>query len=81
MDADDYRAEQARRLHLEATGLSARASRLRVMRDTLVCVLRESDPERWTMGALARELGCSKELIAHILREGSRREATASSSG
>jgi AraC-like DNA-binding protein len=82
MDLDDYRVEQARSHHLEATGLSERASRFRRLRDELVGVLRESDPERWTMGALAREVGCSKELIAYILRERARRQGvTASSSG
>ena len=68
MNTDDYRVEQARRHHAQARALDQRAHRYRVLRNALVRALRASDPERWTMSRLAAEVGCSKELIAFILR-------------
>jgi hypothetical protein len=68
MKRDDYQAEQARDCHAEARALDRRARAYRRIRNTLVRQLRASDPVRWTMSALATEVGCSKELIAFILR-------------
>jgi hypothetical protein len=65
---DDYRVEQARDYHAEARALDQRAHAYRRMRNTLVRTLRTGDPEKWTLSALAAEVGCSKELIAFILR-------------
>lgn len=45
------------------------ARRYREQRDRLVRLLRREDPGTWTLTKLAREVGCSKELIAHILRQ------------
>jgi hypothetical protein len=67
---DEYRAEQARQHHADAAQLTKRARDLRLLRNALVRALRASNPDYWTLSQLGRELGCSKELIAHILRCG-----------
>ena len=64
----DIRAQQAREHHRESAGLSEQATRHRVQRDELVRQLRADDPQRWTYPALAKAVGCSPELIAHIIR-------------
>jgi len=64
----DSRAQQAREHHREAAGLSEQAARHREQRDRLVRQLRQDDPREWTYPALARAVGCSPELIAHIIR-------------
>lgn len=66
----DIRAQQAREHHREAAGLTEQAARHREQRDRLVRLLRADDPERWTYPALAAAVGCSPELIAHIIRTG-----------
>jgi AraC-like DNA-binding protein len=65
----DIRAEQAREHHRESAGLSEQAARHRVQRDRLIVQLRADDPQRWTYPALAAAVGCSPELIAHIIRQ------------
>ena len=37
-------------------------------RDEIIDRLRRAEPERWSYTALARALGCSRELIAQIVR-------------
>jgi len=67
----DSRAQQAREHHRESAGLSEQAARHREQRDRLVRQLRADDPREWTYPALARAVGCSPELIAHIIRTAS----------
>jgi len=64
----DIRAQQAREHHRESAGLTEQATRHRQQRDTLVRQLRADDPGRWSYAALAKAVGCSPELIAHIMR-------------
>lgn len=66
----DIRAQQAREHHRESTGFTEQAARHREQRDRLVRQLRADDPARWTYPALAAAVGCSPELIAHIIRTG-----------
>jgi hypothetical protein len=54
-----------------AAGLSEReAGRHRSERDRLIRSLRADDPVKWTYPRLAELLGCSKELIAVMVRGG-----------
>jgi hypothetical protein len=64
----DIRAQQAREHHSESAGLSEQAARHREQRDRLVRQLRVDDPQFWTYPRLAETVGCSPELIAHIIR-------------
>jgi AraC-like DNA-binding protein len=64
----DIRAQQAREHHKLAAEDEAAAARHREQRDRLVRQLRADDPRRWTYPALAGAVGCSPELIAHIIR-------------
>jgi AraC-like DNA-binding protein len=66
----DIRAQQAREHHREAGGSEKQAARHRGQRDHLVRQLRAEDPRQWTYPALAAAVGCSPELIAHIIRTG-----------
>jgi len=34
----------------------------------LILALRAEDPSRWSYGTLAQALGCSRELVALVLR-------------
>ena len=64
----DARAARARELHRKAAEADERAARLREERDRLIRQLREEDPKRWSYGALAAALGCSRELVALVLK-------------
>jgi AraC-like DNA-binding protein len=64
----DIRAQQAREHHRESAGHNEQAARHREQRDRLVRQLRSDDPQRWTYTALAAAVGCSPELIAHIVK-------------
>lgn len=64
----DARAQQARKHHEAATASLDKAARHRTQRDQLVRALRKEDPEQWSYSALARAVGCSPELIAHIIK-------------
>lgn len=64
----DVRAQQAREHHHQAAELGEQANRHRDQRDRLVRQLRADDPKRWTYPALAAAVGCSPELIAHIIK-------------
>lgn len=44
------------------------AARRRLQRDHLIRILRAEDPEEWTYVTLAKVVGCSPELVAHIVR-------------
>jgi AraC-like DNA-binding protein len=66
----DIRAQQAREHHRESGGLTGQAARHREQRDRLVRQLRAEDPAAWTYPALAKAVGCSPELVAHIIRTG-----------
>ena len=64
----DPRAARARELHRKAAEADAVAARHRAERDRLVRTLREEDPDRWSYGALAEAIGCSRELVALVLK-------------
>ena len=64
----DPRAARARELHRLAAEADALAASRRSERDRLILQLRAEDPGRWTYGALAAALGCSRELVALVLR-------------
>ncbi|MCW2544016.1 MAG: hypothetical protein JWM40_1568 [Frankiales bacterium] len=64
----DARAARARELHLKAAEADDVAARARAERDRLINQLRDEDPKRWSYGTLAAALGCSRELIALIVR-------------
>lgn len=68
MTADDPRGERARDAHAMATANDSISRGYRDARDALVRELRAEDPGKWTLSALAAEVGCSKELIAYILK-------------
>lgn len=61
-------AARAAELHAKALGADAEAARYRAERDEIIDRLRRAEPERWSYTALARALGCSRELIAQIVR-------------
>lgn len=65
---------QAREAHRRAADAERLAEQHRERRDTLIRMLREEDPERWTYPALARAVGCSPELIAAIIKGRTRRQ-------
>jgi ribosome-binding protein aMBF1 (putative translation factor) len=44
------------------------AERYRQQRDALIRRARQEDPGRWSYNALAAAIGCSKELIAAIIK-------------
>lgn len=60
----------ARENHRLSGADEASARSHRDQRDNIVRQLRAEDPKLWTLSALARDVGCSKELIAHILKTG-----------
>ncbi|MGO1944327.1 MAG: hypothetical protein ACTH1Z_07975 [Ancrocorticia sp.] len=66
--SSDVRAARARELHATALEADELAARQRAQRDELIMRLRNEDPKRWSYGALAAAIGCSRELIALIAR-------------
>jgi AraC-like DNA-binding protein len=64
----DVRAAQAREHHRQAGSHDGVAARHRAQRDQLVRALRREDPGTWTYPTLASRVGCSPQLIAHIIR-------------
>ena len=64
----DARAARARELHRKALEADELAARQRAERDALIRRLRAEDPKKWSYGALAAALGCSRELIALVVR-------------
>lgn len=71
---NDIHAQQAREHHRLSQQADAEAARHREIRDRLVRRLRESDPDSWSYGSLARAVGCSPELIAYIVKHPSKIE-------
>lgn len=77
MSSEDPRVIEARAEHQasEAARAAAREAAKsaghehRQKRDQLVRDLRASDPDYWSHSVLAKAIGCSSELIAHILRK------------
>jgi AraC-like DNA-binding protein len=68
MAVSDSRAAAARDHHRAAADAGRVADQHRRQRDRLILQLRAEDPRRWTYLALARAVGCSPELIAHVVR-------------
>ena len=66
--SSDPLAARAAELHAKALEADAEAARYRAERDEIIDRLRQAEPERWSYTALARALGCSRELIAQIVR-------------
>ena len=66
--SSDPLAARAAELHAKALAADAEAARYRAERDEIIDRLRQAEPERWSYTALARALGCSRELIAQIVR-------------
>ncbi|CAA9393133.1 MAG: hypothetical protein AVDCRST_MAG32-2470 [uncultured Nocardioides sp.] len=64
----DARAARARELHRKAAEADALAARSRAERDRLMLQLRAEDPRRWSYSALAQAIGCSRELVALVVR-------------
>lgn len=64
----DIRAARAREEHRLAAESAQLAGLHRAQRDRLVRQLRAEDPGRWSYLALAKAVGCSPELIAHIVK-------------
>lgn len=62
----DLTAARARELHEQAAEAERRASQLRAERDRLIRQLRDEDSKRWSYGALAKAIGCSRELVAQV---------------
>lgn len=62
------RAARAKELHAKAAEADRIAEQYRAERDRLIHQLRDEDPQRWSYGALAAALGCSRELIALIVK-------------
>lgn len=68
--ASDPRIALARDEHRLSLASADQAGRHRMTRDELVRALRQEDPATWTYGALAQAVGCSRELIAYIVKQG-----------
>jgi hypothetical protein len=62
------RAARAKELHANAAEADRIAEQYRAERDRLIYQLRDEDSQRWSYGALAAALGCSRELIALIVK-------------
>lgn len=67
--ASDPRIALARDEHRLSLASEDQAGRHRMTRDELVRTLRREDPKTWTYGALADAVGCSRELIAYIVKK------------
>jgi ribosome-binding protein aMBF1 (putative translation factor) len=66
--ASDPMVHQAREHHRRAAEALELAERHRQQRDALIRRARAQDPQRWSYNALAAAVGCSKELIAAIIK-------------
>jgi len=65
----DIKVQQAREHHARSLEKEAEAGREREQRDRLIRQIRDDNPARWSYSALARAVGCSRELIAYIVAE------------
>ena len=63
----DIQAALARSYHRASLASAEQAKTEREARNRAVRALRAADPQRWTYGALAAAVGCSRELIALII--------------
>ena len=70
---DDVLAARARVLHEEAIAMDRRSRQLRDERDLLIRKLRVNDPQRWSYGTLAKVIGCSRELVAAVVKASKKR--------
>jgi ribosome-binding protein aMBF1 (putative translation factor) len=66
--SSDPNIQQARDHHRRAAEALALAERHRQQRDALIRRAREDNPDRWSYSALAAAIGCSKELIAAVIK-------------
>ena len=66
--SSDPNIQQAREHHRRAAEALALAERHRQQRDALIRRAREDNPDRWSYSALAAAIGCSKELIAAVIK-------------
>ncbi|MFC8038935.1 hypothetical protein ACFUOZ_06230 [Paenarthrobacter sp. NPDC057355] len=66
--SSDPVVQQAREHHRRAADALALAERHRQQRDAFIRRARQEDPVRWSYSALAAAVGCSKELIAAIIK-------------
>ena len=66
--SSDPLAAGAAQPQAKAPSANAKAKRSQAERDEIIDRLRQAEPERWSYTALARALGCSRELIAQIVR-------------
>ena len=64
----DARLARARELHRKAAEAEALAARQRAERERIMRQVRADDPKRWSYGALAKALGCSRELVALVIK-------------
>lgn len=64
----DVRATAARDFHERAIEAEKKADQFRARRDRLIRNLRTEDAVHWTYPRLAVAVGCSPELIAHIVK-------------
>jgi AraC-like DNA-binding protein len=65
----DIKVQQAREHHARSLEKEAEAGREREQRDRLIRQIRDDDPARWSYSALAKAVGCSRELIAYIVAD------------
>lgn len=65
----DPRAAMAREFHQKSLKSQEHAATHRQARDEVVQQLRASNPAKWTYEKLARAVGCSPELVAHIVKK------------
>ena len=63
----DIEAQQAREYHRLALESESLAAGYRLQRDRIIRRLREQDRRKWSLGRLAKDVGCSRELIAYIV--------------
>ena len=68
MGSSDPLVARAAELHAKALEADAVAAQYRAERDEIIDRLRADGSGRWSYTALARALGCSRELIAQIVR-------------
>jgi ribosome-binding protein aMBF1 (putative translation factor) len=66
--SSDPNIQRAREHHRRAAEALALAERHRQQRDALIRRAREDNPDRWSYSALAAAIGCSKELIAAVIK-------------
>lgn len=64
----DVWAARAAQLHEKAAEAERLAAQYRGERDALIRRLRADDEKRWSYGALAKVIGCSRELIAQVAK-------------